>query len=362
MVIQTHEHDIIKLYNFLSDSNVFMIGLFHIDNMINCDKWRFISRNSYYIYVSAFLLIGLVFTSNTIHVIYNAFGEIQSVNSNLVNKGDLQSVPSKKIRVGDIGVAYKTFGKGDPILLISGSGNVLDVWPTTFLQELSSNHTVTIFDNRGVGNSTSGTRPFTISQFANDTIALLDALNIQKTDVLGFSMASFIAQQLTLTHPERVNRIILYGASCGGQEGIPQSPEVAKTISDFVNNRSQNADAFLSVTFPPEWIKTHSNYIETIPKPSEIILSSTLVKQFNAVEDWMSRNWTGVCNQLQNISIPTLIITGTEDVAVPAANSLILVQKIPAAWLVQISGAGHGLMYQYPEQFSKIVKTFLENT
>jgi pimeloyl-ACP methyl ester carboxylesterase len=57
-----------------------------------------------------------------------------------------------------------------------------------------------------------------------------------------------------------------------------------------------------------------------------------------------------------------LIIAGTEDVAVPAANSLILVQKIPGAWLVQIKGAGHGLMYQYPEQFSEIVKTFLENT
>jgi hypothetical protein len=59
---------------------------------------------------------------------------------------------------------------------------------------------------------------------------------------------------------------------------------------------------------------THSNYIETIPRPSEIILSTTLVKQFNAVEDWLSRNWTGVCNQLQNISTPTLTITGTENV------------------------------------------------
>lgn len=55
-------------------------------------------------------------------------------------------------------------------------------------------------------------------------------------------------------------------------------------------------------------------------------------------------------------------MAGTEDVAVPAVNSLILVQKIPSAWLAQIKGAGHGPMYQYPEQFSEIVKTFLENT
>jgi hypothetical protein len=48
------------------------------------------------------------------------------------------------------------------------------------------------------------------------------------------------------------------------------------------------------LTFPPEWMRTHLNYIETIPKPAEIVSSTTLVKQFNAVEDWLSRNWTGV--------------------------------------------------------------------
>ena len=72
--------------------------------------------------------------------------------------------------------------KATPILLISGSGNVMDVWPLPLLLELSSNHTVIIFDNRGVGNTTSGTGPFTIDQFANDTVGLLDALNIRKAD------------------------------------------------------------------------------------------------------------------------------------------------------------------------------------
>ena len=289
-------------------------------------------------------------------------GQSNQSNFNVTDSLNVQNISTKKVHVGDIDIAYKTFGRGAPILLISGSGNVMDVWPSHFLKELASNHTVIIFDNRGVGNTTAGTRPFSIGQFANDTVGLLDALDIQSTDVLGFSMASFIAQQLTLTHPERVNRLVLYGASCGGQEGIPQTREVTMTISNLVNNRSQNADAFLSVTFPPEWIRTNPNYLETIPKTTEIILSTTLVKQFNAVEDWLSRNWTGVCDQLQDISIPTLIITGTEDVAVPAANSLILVQKIPGAWLVQIKGAGHGLMYQHPEKFSEIVKTFLSTT
>jgi pimeloyl-ACP methyl ester carboxylesterase len=65
---------------------------------------------------------------------------------------------------------------------------------------------------------------------------------------------------------------------------------------------------------------------------------------------------------LSNITHPTLVIVGTDDIWTPAANSLMIVEKSPAAWLVQIRDAGHGLMYQYPEQFSKIVRTFLETT
>src|SRR6478672_12836417 len=106
--------------------------------------------------------------------------------------------------------------------MILGSGSVTDAWNPTILRDLSSNHTVVIFDNRGVGNTTAGTKPFSIIQFANDTAGLLDALKLQKADILGFSMGTFIAQQLTLLHPEKVNRLVLYAASCGGKGNIPR--------------------------------------------------------------------------------------------------------------------------------------------
>jgi pimeloyl-ACP methyl ester carboxylesterase len=268
----------------------------------------------------------------------------------------------KTVSVGDIAIAYKVFGEGKPIVLISGSGNVMDVWPPFLLQELSKKHKVVIFDNRGVGNTTSGINPFSVEQFANDTAGLMDALNIQKADVLGFSMASFVAQQLTLTHPEKVDRLVLYGASCGGQEGIPQNPIVVKALADFVNNRTADVYSFLSVTFPPKWIEQNPNFLESIPKTSEIVPSTTLKKQFEINEGWLSKNWNGVCNQLTKVNNPTLIITGTEDVAIPSSNSLILAEKIPGAWLVQIREAGHGLMYQFPEKFTRIVETFLDET
>ena len=96
-----------------------------------------------------------------------------------------------------------------------------------------------------------------------------------------------------------------------------------------------------------------------IPKTSETILSSTVKKQFEINEDWLSTNWSGICDLLQKVTKPSLIITGIEDEAIPSGNSLILVDKIPGSWLVQIEGAGHGLMYQYPKTFTEIVETFL---
>jgi pimeloyl-ACP methyl ester carboxylesterase len=285
------------------------------------------------------------------------YGQPDQMNSNVTNLINIQNIPVKKVHVGDIDIAYKMFGKGEPILLVSPTQADMNAWEPSILRDLSTNHTVIIFDNRGVGNTTAGTKPFSIVQFANDTAGLLDALKIQKADVLGFSMGSFIAQELTLLHPEKVNRLILYGASCGGKENIPQSPDVAKILSDFVYNRPQPVLKLLSVTFPQSWIKSHPNNI-SIPQSKEIVPADTRKQQFNIVENWFATNWSGVCNQLLKVTIPTLVVTGTEDVLVPATNSLIIVQKIPGAWLVQIKEAAHGLMYQYPEKLSTVLQTF----
>jgi pimeloyl-ACP methyl ester carboxylesterase len=85
----------------------------------------------------------------------------------------------------------------------------MNAWEPSTLRNLSSNHTVIVFDNRGVGNTTIGTKPSSFQQLANDTAGLLDALKIQKADVLGYSLGLLVAHQLTVTHPEKVNGLIL---------------------------------------------------------------------------------------------------------------------------------------------------------
>ena len=294
-----------------------------------------------------------------------------NTTTNLVNT---QDIPLEKVRVGDIEMAYKMFGKGDPILLIQGVGGSMDSWEPSILRDLSSNHTVIILDNRGVGNTTTGTKQFSIQQFANDSAGLLDALKIQKANVLGYSMGSLIAQQFVLTHPEKVDRLVLIASTCGGKDNVPNSPEVLelakKLLSSVVNNTSidpQEVKKTISLSYGPTWIKLHPDILESIPtNTTDLLLSGigpeTYMQQEKITQNWKSTNWSGVCSQLPNIAKPTLVITGTEDVTIPAANSLIIAEKIPGAWLVQMKNAGHQITSQYPDEIGKILNTFLSTT
>jgi pimeloyl-ACP methyl ester carboxylesterase len=106
--------------------------------------------------------------------------------------------------------------------------------------------------------------------------------------------------------------------------------------------------------FPEKWKKEHPNYLSYMPLVPVPSLAGI------QVEGQAINSWKGSCDRVSNINKPTLVILGTEDVIVPPPYSLPLAEKIPGAWLVQINGGGHGLMYQYPEKLSRIILTFLE--
>jgi pimeloyl-ACP methyl ester carboxylesterase len=164
-------------------------------------------------------------------------------SSSLIN-----SVAAKKVKVDDIDVSYKMFGKGEPLLLIPGYSMTMDMWDPIVLDKLSSNHAIIIFDNRGIGNTTAGIKPSSIQQFANDTAGLIDALSIKKpVDILGLSMGGFIAQELTLLHPEKVNKLIIHASSCGGKQSLP--PQVSPEVMTSMISGNATVDIFASTLF-----------------------------------------------------------------------------------------------------------------
>ena len=307
------------------------------------------------------------------NVVYGQ-SDLDQLNSNTTNLVNIQDVPLEKVRVGDIDVAYKMFGKGDPIILFNGASDSMDAWDPAFLTGLSSNHTVIAFDQRGIGNSTVGSNPYTYQQLADDTAGLLDALKIPKADVMGYSLGSWIAQAFTISYPDKVNRLILVATSCGGKDSIPKPPEFKKLQADVVNKSLHNISiteelkALTIASLGSGWVKLHPESVD-IPANTTSLqqlkpgLTPEIANKQNNLGIWENTNWSGVCDEQAKLAKPTLVITGTDDdYYMPHENALILAGKIPGAWLVQIKDAGHAVMNQYPAEIGNILNTFLSTT
>jgi acetyl esterase/lipase/alpha-beta hydrolase superfamily lysophospholipase len=274
---------------------------------------------------------------------------------------------TQHIQVGDINIAYKRFGQGKPILFISGTSQTKDAWEPTLLSQLAAtNHTVIVFDNRGMGETTVGTKPFSIEQFANDTAGLLDALQIEKADVFGASLGSFIAQELTLNYPQKVHRLILHATYCGGNEALYASGQAAETIMilsspQVLQNMTAEQQAMIlaQIMFPPEWLEEHPEILNAVIQLAPVRSASPEIIQQQGLA---SATWKGSCDRLANITQTTLLIVGDQDLLTPAANSVMMSQRIPDSWLVIIEGTGHGAMWQVPNEFTADIQNFLETT
>lgn len=266
----------------------------------------------------------------------------------------LEKGTTKTVAVGDIEVAYQIFGEGEPLLLIMGYSGTMDLWAPEMLKELASKYQIIIFDNRGMGKTTASDKEFTIERFADDTRGLLDALGIERAHVLGWSLGTYIAQELTLRYPDRVEKLILYAGDCGGKEAIYPGPEIMDALGDTSVSSRERGEKLLATLFPEKWLEEHPDPHTYFPKITETSSPENVERQYQA---W--QKWKGTYSRLAKITQPTLLITGADDVNTPWQNSLIMVDLIPGTWLVQLEGGGHGVMYQYPKKFSRIVLTFL---
>jgi pimeloyl-ACP methyl ester carboxylesterase len=328
--------------------------------------------------ISSFILLFVLIISSSIvtntHIVYGQTNQTIAENEDLLN---IQDIPLKKVHVGDIDVAYKMFGKGDPIILFNGASDNMDAWDPSLLKGLSSNHTVIVFDQRGIANTTAGSRPYTYQQLANDTAGLLDALKIPKADVMGYSLGSYLAQQLTIMYPNKVNSLVLIGSSCGGKDHTPKPPEFLKLQAEIVNKSLNNVSisqeemkSLVSASLGSGWIKLHPESVDipanitTLQQLKPGLPPEILNNQNNVGKHWEDNpNWSGACDELAKLDKPTLVITGTDDDKYqPYVNSLKIAEKIPGAWLVQIKDAGHAVPDQYPVEISKILNTFLSTT
>lgn len=259
------------------------------------------------------------------------------------------------IRVGDIDIAYRVLGQGEPLLMIVGSASTMDLWDPTLLEELAARYLLILFDNRGIGGTT-GTGPFTFNQMADDTAGLIAALGLGPTNVLGWSMGGSITLDLSIRHPESVKKVVLYAANCGGAKAIPPSREALAALTATGGSREEQGQRLLDFLLPPAWITANLPYVTRIfSRPMEPTSPEALEWQRTAIGAW-----AGVFEQLPEMGQPALIVTGTDDLITPPGNATLLANEIPGSWLIRLAGAGHGAMYQEPKRLAALVSLFLD--
>lgn len=267
---------------------------------------------------------------------------------------DVQNVTVQTISVDEIEIAYKTFGNGPPLILVMGYAGTMDMWDERMLQEFARDYRVVVFDNRGMGRSTASEKEETIGLFANDTADFMTAIGIEKAHVLGWSMGADVALALAHLHPEQVDKLVLYAGDPGGNESVPMNPTVEQTLLNTSGTEAERGMRLLSLLFPADWMAQNPNPEEYFPRVTEKSSPQNIARQGEALG-----MRTGVSPWLSTITAPTLLIVGDQDVISPPANSFYLGERIPSASVVQIRGGGHGVMYQYPEEFVEILELFL---
>lgn len=261
-----------------------------------------------------------------------------------------------RIKVNGTEVYYEQHGEGPPLIMINGWTLSSEYWPPQLIKDLSRNHQVTIFDNRGTGRSDKPDIPYSIDMMADDVNGLMDTIKVQKAHVLGFSMGGMIAQVLALKHPEKVLSLILCGTLCGGpnavmnQEAINFIQSVASGLAQEVPKK-ELMKQFMGLVFTSSYIQEN---IEELMKPLEYPTplhayqrQAQSILQFDTSE------------RLHEIKVPALVITGEEDVMTPPGNSRDLADRISGAELRLFKDAAHMFLWEVREQATTIISDFL---
>ncbi|WP_292370989.1 alpha/beta fold hydrolase [Methanoregula sp. UBA64] len=261
--------------------------------------------------------------------------------------------PIRTVPVGDVTLACREYGAGEPLVLVNGLVSAMDTWNPPVIEALARHFRVIVFDNRGTGCSGYSGEPFSIPLFCEDTARLMEGLGIARAHVLGFSMGACIAQELALAFPEKVDRLVLVGGDCGGSEAVRSSGEVFARLIDRSGTLLEIARRMFSLLFPAAWLAGH-NPFAYCPEVMETTGDEAAARQLEAF-----LSWPGSFSRLYRVRAKTLVIAGDLDAVVPYENSRILAGQIPGAELVVFPGAGHGMMYQCPDRFCETVSGFL---
>jgi pimeloyl-ACP methyl ester carboxylesterase len=260
-----------------------------------------------------------------------------------------------------VGYAYRdTGGSGVPLVLLQHFRGNLDSWDPALIDALAPARRVVTFDNAGVGGST-GTAPDTIEQMARDAIAFLAAMEFSRIDLLGFSIGSFIAQQIALVRQAVVRRMVLASSAPKGAAGMHGwAPEVIGAIG----TPQTSPEAYLDVFFTQSASSRRAGqealqrmYARTDDRDTATTWA-TREAQYDAVCSWGIPNHA-LLQRLAAIDMPMFVANGDSDPMILPHYSYLLAGLIPHAQVKIYPDSAHGFLFQHHAQFAADVEAFL---
>jgi pimeloyl-ACP methyl ester carboxylesterase len=252
-------------------------------------------------------------------------------------------------------IAYEVRGEGEALVLVHGLAYDRAGWGC-LPDLLAERFRVVLLDNRGVGESDVPAGPYAVAQMADDVVAVLDDAEIERTNLFGVSLGGYIAQELALAHPERVEKLILVSTAPGGPNAHPM-PQSTQDV--FARYPTMEREAGLRM-FVENSLGARG--VRELPDLVEEILRYRL-GHAPTVDAWLAQATAGAAfdafDRLGAIGVPTLVIAGGADIVVDPRNAGLLGELIPNARVEIVPDRGHLLVWEDSERVAELVTEFL---
>jgi len=246
-------------------------------------------------------------------------------------------------------IAFQTSGAGAPLLMLSGQATSHRWW-TRVRPDFDGYRRVITLDYRGTGDSDAPQGPYSTQGFAEDAIAVLDHLGIERADVYGTSMGGRVAQWIAVRHSHQVRRLVLGCTSPGGTHAVERSAAVRRALAD--PDPAAARRALLDLMYTPEWRARNPEPYWTLGDPG--------MPRHARHQHLLASNGHDAWDALPRISAPTLVLHGDQDQLNPTANAPLLAERIPGARLHLIAGARHAYFEERRDVAGPAVREFLD--
>ena len=270
---------------------------------------------------------------------------------------------TRRVTAGNaIEYAYRDLGEGAvPLVLLQHFRGNLDNWDPALIDALGADRRVVTFDNVGVGAST-GSTPNTIEAMAHDAIAFLEAMEFQRVDLLGFSIGSFVAQEIALIRPDLLRRVVLASSAPQGAAGMHGwAPEVIGAVGQ----PETSPQGYLEVFFAPTATSREAGQqaagriFGRTSDRDQPTTWQTRQAQYDAVCTWGIPNHS-LLLRVAAIDLPVFVANGDGDPMIPPRYSHLLAGLLPDARLTIYPDSAHGFLFQHHSRFAADVHAFLE--